>query len=221
MGAVKALAHWGALSDRDLDELLSWTGVPAGNIRMRFRGEVMVSKGVAVRDMINQVRAGKMRLRRSREIPGYNAFQVSVAEVNALAALLDQSRPQDPAFTGTVSAAAFGRKVGMRDGGHFIALIQTGHVTAQAVLNPKTHLTQFRMSDEDIAAFHKKFLTTTAIEEQFGLHRNGILAILRSAGARQFMLEERSIGPIWLRTNVEGILVANYGRRTLPTSGGH
>lgn len=46
MGAVKALAHWGALSDKDLEELISWTGVPAGNIRMRFRGEVMISRAI-------------------------------------------------------------------------------------------------------------------------------------------------------------------------------
>lgn len=92
-------------------------------------------------------------------------------------------------------------------------------MTAQAVLNPRTHLTQFRMSEADIAAFHKRFLTTTTIEEEFGLHRNRILAILRSAGARKFMLEGRSVGPICLRAEVDGLLAAYDGRRALPAPG--
>ena len=44
--AVTALGRWGSLSDADLKELLSWTGVPVGNVRMTFRGEVMVSRAL-------------------------------------------------------------------------------------------------------------------------------------------------------------------------------
>lgn len=204
-----------------IDELASLaTGSDTSSGGWEGLQEAKKRKGVAVRHLIAQVRAGQLQLRRARAIAGYNGFQVSVAEVNALAARLEQTLPHAPAFTGSVSAAAFGRKVGIRDGGHFLVLIQAGHVPAQAVLNPKTHLTQFRMSEEDIAAFHKRFLTTTTIEEEFGLHRNRILAILRSAGARQFMLEGRSVGPLWLRAEVECIFAANDGRGALPTSGG-
>lgn len=205
-----------------LDELASLaTGPDTSSGGWERMQEAKKRKGFAVRHLIAQVRAGQLQLRRVQAVAGYNGFQVSVAEVNALAARLEQTLPYAHVFTATTSAAAFGRKVGIRDGGHFLALIQAGHVTAQAVLNPKTHLTQFRMSEEDIAAFNKRFLTTTTIEEEFGLHRNRILAILRSAGARQFMLEGRSVGPIWLRAEVEGILDASDGRRALPTSGGH
>lgn len=83
---------------------------------------------------------------------------------------------------------AFGRSVGLRDGGHFQKLIEAGHVPAQKIKNPKTHAMQWRMTPVDVASFHRKFLTTATIEAEFGLHRNRILAVLNAAGARPFTL---------------------------------
>lgn len=218
--APKVIARW-RMSDglALLDELASLaTRSDTSSGAWEGLQEAKKRKGVAVRHLIAQVRAGQLQLRRVRAVAGYNGFQVSVAEVNALAARLEQTQPYAPAFTGTTSAAAFGRKVGIRDGGHFLALIQAGHVIAQAVLNPRTHLTQFRMSEEDIAAFHKRFLTTTTMEDEFGVHRNRILAILRSAGAQQFTLDGQPVGPIWLRGDVEGILRSHAEARPADTT---
>jgi hypothetical protein len=44
--AVEALATWAELDPRQVQELLSWTGVPAGNVRMAFRGELFVSRAL-------------------------------------------------------------------------------------------------------------------------------------------------------------------------------
>jgi hypothetical protein len=52
------------------------------------------------------------------------------------------------------SAAVFGRSVGLRDGGTFIALIEAGHVPAMRVVNPATGRLQHCLRPEDIAAFH-------------------------------------------------------------------
>lgn len=91
----------------------------------------------------------------------------------------------------------------MRDGGHFHALIAAGRSPAQQVMNPKTNMLQFTMTPADSAAFHCKFLTTTTIEAEFGLHRNRIRAVLSAAGAQPFIIEGASVGPVWLREDVE------------------
>jgi len=44
--ALERLAHWGGLSSAEVKELLSWTGEPIGDVRMRFRGEVFVTRAL-------------------------------------------------------------------------------------------------------------------------------------------------------------------------------
>jgi hypothetical protein len=44
--AFDALAGWADLKTGVMAELLSWTGVRAGNVRMEFRGELYVSRAL-------------------------------------------------------------------------------------------------------------------------------------------------------------------------------
>lgn len=44
--AVAAVAKWGDLSPVEMEELVSWTGVPVGEIRMTFRGETVGSRSL-------------------------------------------------------------------------------------------------------------------------------------------------------------------------------
>lgn len=44
--AFDALADWAALDPQQMEEMLSWTGVRAGNVRMSFRGEMLVSRAL-------------------------------------------------------------------------------------------------------------------------------------------------------------------------------
>ncbi len=127
----------------------------------------------------------------------------SYGDVNVLAEKMAGRAAGLEEFTETISAAAFGRSVGLRDGGHFQKLIEAGHVSARAFRNPKTHAWQWRMTPADVASFHRKFLTTSTIEAEFGLHRNRILAVLNAAGARPFTLDGVSVGSVWLREEVQ------------------
>lgn len=43
---VKTLGTWAGLTEDDLDEMLSWTGAPMGNIRLRFRDEPVISRAL-------------------------------------------------------------------------------------------------------------------------------------------------------------------------------
>ena len=44
--AFEALAEWAGLDPRQLNEMLSWTGIRAGNVRMDFRGEVFGTRAL-------------------------------------------------------------------------------------------------------------------------------------------------------------------------------
>lgn len=44
--ALDRLAQWSRLSRTQLEDLLSWTGEPIGGVRMRFRGEVFISRAL-------------------------------------------------------------------------------------------------------------------------------------------------------------------------------
>ncbi|VDC19048.1 TniQ family protein [Pseudogemmobacter humi] len=44
--AVAAVARWAGLNAIEMDELLSRTGVPSGNIRMTFRGQIIGSRAL-------------------------------------------------------------------------------------------------------------------------------------------------------------------------------
>ena len=44
--AFEALAGWAGLDPGQLNEMLSWTGIRAGNVRMEFRGEAFVTRAL-------------------------------------------------------------------------------------------------------------------------------------------------------------------------------
>lgn len=160
-------------------------------------------KGVPVGQLISLALSGQIALDRDAEIDGYSGFRVRIRDVNALAEEMAGRAAGVDEFTETISAAVFGRSVGLRDGGNFQKLIEAGHVPARAFRNPKTHTLQWRMTPADVAAFHRKFLTTSTIEAEFGLHRNRILAVLRATGVRPFTVDGVSAGSVWLREEVQ------------------
>ncbi|WP_225972908.1 TniQ family protein [Paracoccus jeotgali] len=43
---VNSLANWAGLRDRDVKEMLSWTGMPIGKVRLQFRGEPVGSRAL-------------------------------------------------------------------------------------------------------------------------------------------------------------------------------
>ncbi|SDE94626.1 TniQ protein [Celeribacter baekdonensis] len=44
--ALEVFSSWADLSPEVMAEMLSWTGMRAGNVRMRFRGELYVSRAL-------------------------------------------------------------------------------------------------------------------------------------------------------------------------------
>lgn len=61
-----------------------------------------------------------------------------------------------------------------------------------------------RMTEQDIEAFHERFITPTAIEAETGLHRQTILAHLRAKQIERFSPGGQDYGPVYLREAIEG-----------------
>ncbi len=118
------------------------------------------------------------------------------------------ARPRGaPTERGMIPAGVVAREVGLRDGGHFLALLAAGHSPAQRMTHPRTGVERPYMSPGDIAAFHRQFLTLRTMATEFETVRRGaMLAQLDAAGVRRFSPGGVDHGPIWLRAEVEAAL---------------
>ena len=98
-----------------------------------------------------------------------------------------------------VPAAAFGRSIGLRDHGGFLAMIAAGHIPAQQAMNSKTRRLQYWVSAEDIEAFHRRFVTLTTLSAETGLHRNTLRGLISASRVMPFSPDGQEFGPVYLR----------------------
>jgi hypothetical protein len=158
--------------------------------------------GLGLDEILAAIRDGRLQVGQQAGSDGWRSFRVRKAEIDRMA------RPRGaPTERGMIPAGAVGREVGLRDGGHFLALLAAGHSPAQRMTHPRTGVERLYMSPEDIAAFHRRFLTLRTMATEFGTARRGaILARLDAAGVRRFAPGGVDHGPIWLRAEVEAAL---------------
>src|SRR5690606_35750921 len=77
-------------------------------------------------------------------------------------------------------------------------------------IHPTTGRQQWRMRASDITVFHNKFATPLTLRARFGLSRNtrGLLnRLLVEAGVGRFSPDGQDFGDIWLRAEVEPVLL--------------
>jgi len=207
--APKIIARWRITDGLALvDELKEFT-VPLQTDMNLWKSIQQAKKrrGVAVGTIIKLVRDGAMKIAWADRTVGYRGFVVLRAEVDAVSSRQAKIKSKAPEMSGSISAAAFGRSVGLREGGLFLALVNAGHVSAFSITNPNTNTPQYRMTDKNISEFHRKFLTLTTIEAEFGIHRNRIVSMLRTHGAIPFSADGKDFGSIWSRDAVGKIFV--------------
>jgi hypothetical protein len=137
------------------------------------------------------------------KVAGFHGLVVRTRDVDALAPSHRRARsPQAADIAGMTSAASFGRSVGLRDDGNFLALVEAGHVPAVQVVNPDTGRPQHFLRPEDIAAFHRRFVTLTTLAAETGRHRNTLRSQLAAAGTARFAPGGQDFGPVYLREDV-------------------
>lgn len=140
-------------------------------------------------------------------INGFHGIVVRKHDVDAMvAATRSKQRLITGALPGVMSAAAFGRSVGLRDHGSFIALIEAEETPAVRAHHPVTKRPQYQMDQSDIAAFHKKFVTLSTLVQETGLHRNALGARLSHARVTRYSPGGEDFGAVYLRSEAEAAL---------------
>ena len=160
--------------------------------------KAVVRRRLRVGAIIGAVREGALRLARDPEVFGYRSFLVEKAAIDQIC--------KDVVLPPGMTAAAFGRSIGMRDKGCFLALIAAGHTPAGTVPHAGTGKPVPFVTPGDIAAFRRRFVTSSMMEREFGLHRQTCLARLRAAGVTPFSPDGQDYGFLYERQDVEKVL---------------
>ena len=153
---------------------------------------------IGVGAIITAARNGQLQLGRYSNVIGYAGFCVMKSQIDAL-----RPAKQKQHASGHVTPAVFGRSIGIRDSGWFETLVAGGHTPATRMPHPIRGDERTLVSTSDAAEFHKRFLTATTMENEFGIHRRTLLAKLRAAGVGVFTPGGQDVGQVYLREDVE------------------
>jgi hypothetical protein len=155
---------------------------------------------VSLAIMMTAIREGYLPVGQRAGVAGFHGIVAPKKLVERLVPTLDvEGEGVEPNLLDLIPAAEFGRSIGLRDNGNFLALIEAGHVPARQVLNLKTGRLQYHLGTEDIAAFHRRFATLTTLSTETGHHRNTLRGLLAAARVSRFAPEGQDFGPVYLR----------------------
>ncbi|MGO4910681.1 TniQ family protein, partial [Pseudorhodobacter sp. W20_MBD10_FR17] len=164
--------------------------------------------GVSLSTIVGAIRDGQVQVGHVRGRGGYRDLLVLKVEIDRLAGAMEDGQGPKPLLPEDVitTAAAFGRSVGIRDGGRFAAFVAAGHVPALQLPHPKIGGLHYFMSKANIAAFHERFLTLTTMTQEFGSHPQTLLAKVKAAGVKPFAPKGEEYGFLYLRIDIETAL---------------
>lgn len=151
-------------------------------------------------EQITDIQEDRLTLGHLTGVTGFHGLVVQIPEIDRLRAMRPlHDSPKTVGVPGEISAAEFGRSIGLRDHGNFIALVEAGQTTAERILNPRTNRLQYRLNASDIAFFHGRFITLTTLSEETGHHRNTLKSLLAAARVTPFETGGRNFGAVYLR----------------------
>jgi hypothetical protein len=163
--------------------------------------------GVPLSELVRAIGDQRLTVGQRAGVNGFHGIVVPKSEVDVIAApsraVRDMVLEEIP---GSMAMAEFGRSVGLRAGGVLQALIDAGHVSAHQVVNPRTRRPQYRMAPEDMAAFHRRFVTLTTLSAETGQHRNTLKGLLAALRISRFAPDGQDFGPIYLRADVAAVM---------------
>jgi hypothetical protein len=177
------------------DEDQAWTNLLA----------VRKYRAVSLPALIEAIRDGRLKVGQRVGVPGFHGIVVLKSEVDMIAAPFQAVRDQViEEIPGNMAVAEFGRSVGLRDSRAFQAMIKAGHVSAYQIINPRTGRPQYRMTPDDMAAFHRRFVTLTTLSAETGEHRNTLKGLLAARRITPFSPKGQDFGAVYLRGEVVG-----------------
>jgi hypothetical protein len=155
---------------------------------------------LGISNMIKAIKESRIVVGQRAGTTGFHGIVVNKRDVDDLASThlnpLDFAQVELP---GEMSAAEFGRSVGLRDKGSFIALVAAGQIPAFICTNAKIGRVQYRLTAENISSFHRRFVTLPILSEETGHHRNTIKSILEDSRFLRFAPDGQDFGPVYLR----------------------
>lgn len=163
--------------------------------------------GTPLHELVQAIRVRRLTVGQQVGVPGFHGIVVPKSEFDVIAAPFRLTRNIGiEEVSGSMAAAKFGRSVGLRDGGLFQSMIEAGHVPASHIINPRTGRLQYRMTPEDMAAFHRRFVTLTTLSAETGQHRNTLKGLLAAHRISPFAPDGQDFGAVYLRADVAAIM---------------
>lgn len=132
---------------------------------------------------------------------GFSGLRVCKEDVERL-----RVEVSDPETENLIPAMAFGLSVGIRDKGRFRKLVLAGHTPAAQLRHERTGVENLYMTPDDIAAFHRRFVTMPTLSEETGLAIPEPRAAFKPAGVQAFSPDGADYGRIFLRDLAETVL---------------
>jgi hypothetical protein len=157
---------------------------------------------VSLSKLVEAIRSNQLEVGQRVGVNGFHGLVVLRAKVDSIALAGSVSEGTGVELPGEMSAAEFGRAIGLRHNGNVIALIEAGHSPAKIHFNSKTRQTQYRLSAEDISMFHRRFVTLTTLSLETGRHRNSLRRMIQLAGVAKFSPNGQDFGSVYLRADV-------------------
>ncbi|MEJ6404056.1 TniQ family protein [Yoonia sp. 2307UL14-13] len=200
---VDLLRELTALVTGDAEDQNQWEVVQQAKLR----------SGLSVGQIIDAMRNGRLHVARLKGLAGYRSLCVSKVEIDHLAAEVGVPVEAPSKLPAEVvsSAAAFGRSVGMREGQAFQRLVMAGHTSASHEVISNSGARRFYVTEDDIAAFHRRFLTQMTLADEYNGFWRTLVTELYSGGVERFTVGGETFGHLFLRTDVERF----FGRKAV------
>ncbi|PRY89500.1 TniQ family protein [Donghicola tyrosinivorans] len=157
--------------------------------------------------LVQAIREKRLSVGHRIGVSGFHGIVLRKSEVDRITSPLRRAKKASLSdLSGTVPAATVGRSVGLRNGGTFQLLIEAGYVSARQITNPHSGRSQYRMTPEDIAAFHERFVTLTTLSDETLLHRNTLRGLITAQRIKPFSPEGQDFGAIYRREDIAPIM---------------
>lgn len=175
----------------------AWESIQRASARSRL----------TVGEIIKAIRSATLVVAVEKDVDGYTGIRVRRDEIDALASAMSTNRSRK--WMGPkpgIPLAAFARSIGLREKGQFAGFVKAGHGSVTKSRNPANGKIELRMTEDDVAAFHKTFMTITTMAEESGLHRNTVRTLLKHGNVSPITYEGRTFQQVWRRDDVERLL---------------
>lgn len=132
-------------------------------------------------------------------------------EVDQLTGQQPRRRQRDETLPAGELASIYAVKLGISAKAWFHKLFVAGHVSARWVPHPTNGTEVLYLTNEDIAAFHARFMTPMTMQAEFGVTWQKCMVELRKVGVTPFTEDDQEFGPLYERRYVEPILQPSEG----------